>query len=280
MKKLIFFLSLLLINGILNAQSFSGSTNFWNTISVDNPAMSALGNRTEANLNLNALFKWNTYKGGLIFNQKVRQLRGAIGINTLVGHNSLFSSNRTMFNYNYQLQIKPNHTVSFGAGAGYAFQQFDKNFYDNFELNKNFSRSQTFGSGSAGVAYHNRKLSVGIGYNVIGFEAFRPYSSVNLFAEYRQAIGEKFSISPKVFYRRHQNDFQDLNVALVGEFRQRFNFGIGTRNTTNPYLLIGYKLRSGLSFNYTYVGSRSKLNNKEINILQHELNLRFTLPNR
>lgn len=274
MKKLTFLLVLTVTNGMLFAQSYSQSTNFWNTVSMDNPAMSALSNRTEANLNFNRLNFLDYYTGSALYNQKVNKLRGAIGVNSVFSDYSFVRSNRTMINYNYQWKLNSKHTLAFGGAIGFGHSEYDKNYYDS---NTVFGpRTETAGHLSLGIAYHSKKLSAGIGYNSgIGLS-----NSYHLFTEFNQDLGENFTLSPKAMFRLYDFGYQDLNVALVGEFKKRFQLGIGTNNATNPYLVFGYRLQSGLSFNYTYVANRSKLSNAGINNYQHEFNIRFTLPTR
>lgn len=51
------------------AQTFSGSPAFWNTISMDNPAFSALDNYTDANINFNKYNDIDIYRGSVLYNQ-------------------------------------------------------------------------------------------------------------------------------------------------------------------------------------------------------------------
>lgn len=280
MKKLTFLLVLIVTNEMLFAQSYSQSTNFWNTVSMDNPAMSALSNRTEANLNINNINGLNRFSGNVIYNQQFSKIGGAIGVNTSYQRFGNFMElNRTMLNYNYQLQLNENRKLAFGAGIGYNRTAFFKEVYEN--SNFPFNRVSVLGVAQLGVAYHSDKFSSGISAVKSNLSSNRTVlSDINVFAEYRHVFGNNFMLSPKAMYSLTEGGYHDLNVALVGEFKNRFQLGIGSNNTTNPYLVVGYRLKSGLNFSYTLVGNRSKLNNSGISNYHHEFNIRFTLPTR
>lgn len=280
MKKLTFLFTVLLTNGIGFAQSYSQSTNFWNTVSMDNPAMSALSNRTEANLNTNGINGINRFSGNAIFNQQINKIGGAIGINS---HYQRFGNfvdiNRTMLNYNYQLKLNQTSKLAFGGAIGYSRIAYSKDLYSNSSVP--FDRVSVFGVAQLGVAYHSDKFSSGISAVKSNLSSNRTVlSDMNVFAEYRHAFSDNFMLSPKAMYSLSEGSFHNLNVALVGEFKKRFQLGIGTNNTTNPYLVAGYRLNSGLNFSYSLVANRSKLSNSGFSNYQHEFNIRFTLPTR
>lgn len=280
MKKLTFLLVVTVANGMLFAQSYSQSTNFWNTISMDNPAMSALSNRTEANLNINNLNGLSRFSGNGIYNQQFSKIGGAIGVNSSYQRFGNFVDfNRTMLNYNYQLKLNQASKLAFGGAIGYSRMAYSKDLYSN--SNVPFDRVSVLGVAQLGVAYHSEKFSGGISAVKSNLSSTRTVlNDMNVFAEYRHAFGDRFMLSPKAMYSLSEGGYHDLNVALVGEFKNRFQLGIGSSNTTNPYLVAGYRLKSGLNFSYTLVGNRSKLSNSGFSNYHHELNIRFTLPTR
>lgn len=280
MKKITTLLTSILTNVMLFAQSHSESTNFWNTISMDNPAMAALTNRTEANLNINGISGLNRFSGNIIYSQQVSKIGGAIGVNTSYQRVGNFVDlNRTMLNYNYQLKLNEGHKLAFGGSIGYNRQEFSKDVYEN--SNFPMERVSVLGVAQLGVAYHSTKFSGGISAEKSNLSSNRTVlNNMHFFAEYRHAFGERFTLIPKAMYLLSEGGYHVLNIAVVSEFKNRFQFGVGSYNTMNPYFLTGYRLKSGLNFSYTFVASRSKLNNSELNNYQHEFNIRYTLPTR
>jgi hypothetical protein len=274
MKYFICFAGLILSSSLL-AQSYSLSTNFWNTFSVDNPAAAALNNQTEVNLNFNKLNFRNYYTGGVIFNQKVDKLKGGIGVNSTLAHNEYFLMNRPMVNYNYQWKLNDNNKLSFGGGIGFVHNRFDE-----LLLTNEFPDKETYMAASIGVAFQGKKINAGLAYinnNLSNIES--RFESINAYFEFKQKIGENFVLIPRTMFRSSSTGFMDLNLALISEYKNRYIFGLGIQTIENPYLTVGYRFNKGFSLNYSYVMSNSSLSNR-INTLQHEFNVRFVIPSK
>jgi hypothetical protein len=274
MKYFVCFASLILSSSLIS-QSYSLSSNFWNTLSVDNPAAAALNNHTEANLNFNKLKYRNYYTGGIIFNQKIDKLKGGIGVNSTLAHNQYYISNRTLLNYNYQFNLNENNKLSIGAGIG-----FIQNQYNELLLQNDFPQKETFVAFNLGVAFQGKKINAGIAYtnNNLSNTGNR-FESVNAYFEFKQKISENFILIPRAMYRTSLNGFMDLNLALLSEYKNRYIAGFGFQAIDNPYLTVGYRFNKGFSINYSYVFGKTGLNNG-FNTFQHELNLRFVIPSK
>lgn len=277
MKNGAFILLLLVSRCFLFGQNLSGSSGFWNTVSIDNPAFSALNQRTE--LNLNYSHPTSPQVAGVIFNQKVKLINSGVGINYTYRQFSDATLKQTKFNYNYQWNLKDSSCIAFGGGMGLT------------SYRKSASKMQTTNITTLsadyniafllGFAFTKRRFTAGAGYIKHALRSIEPESgSVNLYASYKQDINASISVISHVFYHSFFNSQHSLNFAFITELKQKFNFGIGTYFTVNPFLTAGYRANNGLSFNYTYVTSSENFEQTQWGTFQHELNMRLALPNR
>lgn len=261
------------------AQNFSGTPVFWNTISMDNPAFSALDNYADANINFNKYNDFDIYRGSILYNQKVSELHGGFGINSVFGEYESVFFNRTMLNYNFQIPINANHLIAVGAGVGFQYERYPDDFY-GFDNPMNFPLTEFLDDGSIGIAYRSRFLSAGVSISktdILNYE--RNNHNMIIFGEFRQQLGEKVLLSPKVMYQRRQLpgfSTEVVNIALLGEFNRVFNVGIGFKDFEHPFITGGVYLYPNWVLSYTYLYEVAN----SFDYSKHDVNLRYTLQHK
>lgn len=272
-------LFLIFISSFSFAQSFSGSPAFWNTISMDNPALSALDNYADGNINFNKYNDIDIYRGSVLYHQKVTDLHGAIGINAVFNEFESVFSNRTMLNYNYQIPINANHLIAVGAGVGFLYERYPDNFYE-FDNPMNNQLTEFLDVGSIGMAYRSRLVLVGVSISKIDIvNSERNDHDITIFGEFRQQIGKKILLTPKVMYLRRKTPIfntEAINIALVGEFNTRFTFGIGINDFEHPFFTGGIHLNPNWVLEYTYLYEPGN----SFDYSKHDVNLRYTLQHK
>lgn len=203
-------------------------------------------------------------------------MHGAIGINAVFNEFESVFSNRTMLNYNYQVSINANHLIAIGAGVGFLYERYPNDFY-GLDNPMNYPLTEFLDVGSFGVAYRSRFLSVGVSISKIDIVNYeRNNQDISIFGEFRQQLGKKVLLTPKVMYQRRQIPIlssEVINVALLGEFNTRFTFGLGVKDFKHPFFTGGIHLNPNWVLGYTYLYEPRN----SFDFSKHDVNLRYIM---
>ena len=272
-------LVLLPIGEVAFAQQDVVLTNFWNNLSVFNPAAAGLSYRQQAAVN--ASNNWiDHYSIAAGYSAKLAKCRSGIGFNYHYNTDRLISSNRVDLNYSYHFDLGKGRTLAAGVSAGVSKQKFS-DILSNYPglpyeaLNDGYAFLS-----NAGVIYKAKNLSLGVSSTQLLTARIDDVSYLRarnyyLFGSYNFNLSDKFALKPQVLLSA-QSGFYSADYNLLATYNNRYWAGVTYRTRETFAFLVGVDIKERYRVGYSYGATRSRLNNG-ISRGMHEIVLGFLL---
>lgn len=261
LKQLLIFLNLSSIS-VSFAQQDPLLTNYWNNLSIINPATTGVYYKHQAAVNYrNQWDKVNGAPNTLIagYNTKIDKIHGGIGFNyqyETIGFNQM---QRLDLNYGYHFDLGNNRIISAGISAGVHRLGVDATWIPPVTTPDpdlpNSSTQYSFLS-NIGVVYKSDALSVGLSSTQFlssnrkstFYTSARHY---NLFASYNIMVARKLVFIPQFVVRTDAVKFSaDFN--LLARYNERFWAGLTYRTSDAIAFSAGWDIKEKYRVGYSY----------------------------
>lgn len=263
-----FFFSLIVRSSL--AQLDIQNVSFWNHYGFINPSMSALEYKQRAAISYEHRYFTPNYSISSVFanyDTKIGKQSG-IGICYRFLNDFFFYDSRAILNYNYQIELKEDHTLSLGAGIGLENQVLHKDIYDETFTNVTARTDLDF---TAGITYTNQKLLLGSGVTRIASTSLHVKSKKepNYFYLWREqfylhgaypiAIANNVELKPQ-FLIQTNFDFTSINVNLMLTMKKKLWLGGSYHGNRTFSGTLGYDFKEKYRIGYTYQQYISSIN--------------------
>ena len=271
MKALLLYLFLIGFSANSLAQQDPITTQFWNHYTHSNPAMSGLLYKHSASATYRN--QWVNVDGAPVtffgnYDTRLGEHHG-LGINYRYDHIGFIKEHMAHLNYNYQIHLDntDKNILSFGVGVGIQQLSYDYSktiFPTNltYEIDPNANDKSPASNFNVGVAYTNRKLTLGFGITKLfqqrlsnGFHNARHY---RLITEYDFRITRKLTLKPMLNIQT-EGSFISANLTLLASLKDQYWIGIGYRTNEAVNFMIGLDIRKKFRIGYSYDYSMHKL---------------------
>jgi hypothetical protein len=254
--KTTFFTLIIGATSLTNAQIVDYGPGFWIQPNLVNPATSGVFNKMA--FNYSGMFEpkngnYSPYTGRFNYNEKFEALHGALGSSTI--------------NNTYGKKKDNNYILRGNARINYAFHaQFEKSLLsigvaggiDYTENRNNVYRIKTERAAwDLGALYHREHWNLGFSMVSITPKA----QEINLTADYRFDLGEKFTIKPSMLFQTRYG-FNDLRAAAIVTYNKIIWLSPGLKPRNNVYSIgAGYDYKQMIRVGLFAEATTSKLNN-------------------
>ncbi len=224
-------------------------------------------------------------------------LQNKIGLGLVLDQNQVGMVNRFHIGagYRHRLKFSETHNLNFGLQLGAERNAIDFSrveAYDPSELGEiQTSQSLTLARAVVGVQYHVAKFDIGASASFfLGKKmkylnpvtsAFMSFSKVPYYSFYVRRpfkLSEKWKYTPSLILISTQGLPAFIDHCHTFDFNNRFDFGIGHRQTANLYLHAGLVLWSQVKISYVYQQNFSRYSSILSNT--HEIGIRFQLKSK
>ncbi len=201
---------------------------------------------------------------------------------------NLVSQTSALASYSYLVNLKKEHSLSFGLSLGALFSSinWDKVMLEDLidpKLAANNGQSRA--DGNFGILYTYKNLQVGWSVqNLFARGSSAKFDLSNAFLRYtnHSIFSASYKIKPKtgdftfepIFLFRYANNFPgQIDLSFVTEWKEKAWLSVGYRNSYGYSLSVGMKVVDKVSFAYAY-----EIANKNVGVASngtHELMLRY-----
>ncbi len=259
--------------------SFGQSQMFWNNYANFNPAMSGFEYEQHANasyINYYPGLSGNYSSVYANYGMRLAEKHG-VGINYSGDFNPM-TSHKVLLNYNYQFDLKKAGKIAPGIGIGFGREESLTGTYPLFTTEFQNTLQSTLG-----LAYSWKKLTVGV--SSTNLTPYQPTTGSNLSSTVGVnahiscdvALGEKFTLTPRVLYTSHRG-FQTLVLNTTAMFDERFALGVSLENNDHLGVNFGWDIQRKFRVAYNFSVTISKLNNSVSGGI-HQLSIGYLLKN-
>lgn len=295
LKTVLLTVTLFINTTVSLAQQEPTSTLFWNNYLHTNPAMTGAVYKHQANVTWNNYaikkpFTGTNYPQTIYANYalKLDSIHSGIGISYRYDSPSMQQIQTGLLSYAYHIPIK-SMFLSIGVSGGIKTLNYYIPNASGIPVKQTYSPAFT---SDFGIALRHEKWNVGASLTQWNGPISRLKDSLDynykffahfwLFADYRFALGENWSLTPRV---QAVYDKYDIftNVQVVASWKENLWFGAGVqtrfRSGSNVYIspMIGYDIKGWFRLGYTAVISTRNNYPTIFNTVTHEAVLGFML---
>lgn len=298
MKLIFLIFSLIIISTQFSfAQQEPTSTLFWNNYLHTNPAMTGAVYKHQANLTWNDYFLKEPYSFPYQqtitanYAMKLDKIRSGIGASYRYDSRSALRIQTALLSYAYHIPIK-SMFLSIGISGGIKTLNYTYPAPPGTDPTPVKHTYTPAFSSDFGIALRHEKWNVGVSMTqwngpVVRTKDTTDYSDkffahLWLFADYRFALGENWSLTPRAQAVSDKNEIF-ANLQLVATWRERLWFGAGVqtlfRGGSNIWIspMIGYDIKGRFRLGYTAVISTRNHYSPLFKSVTHEAVLGFML---
>lgn len=279
-----------------SAQQEPVHTLFWNNYLNTNPAMTGAVYKHQANVNWRDYALKNIMPVSIPYQQvisanysaKLEKINSGIGGSYRYDSHSSQNFQTGLISYAYHLPIK-SMFLSFGISGG--IKTLNQQYPDATGLPVSNHKYKPAFTSDFGIALRHDKWNVGVSLTQWNGPTLRTKDSMNyayklvahlwLFADYRFALGEKWSLTPR-FQIVSDKISLIANLQVIAAWKENLWFGAGvqsTRLTSTSGLhftpIIGYDIKGRFRLGYTAVISARNSNPTLFRNVTHEAVLGF-----